>query len=201
MTRSLPLTLDTSSAVLMVRGTTQSAIPKSHDEPEEEETLPEHQNIDEVIHQHQDHLRQPEEPSDDNIPETGNKKPHSSDTTHHSKINSNILRNELLDQLHGQRQAAMVHSRTLERGGGQSHRGSAMDDELLELYNSRKEITMGICAAFSVFLIIVMVFVVRLHRTRQPVDKDALIDNEADVGFLPPPSSFSDSQTQTTVHV
>lgn len=210
MTRSLPLTLDTSSAVLMVRGTTQPAIPKSHEE--ESERADQQQRIDndadEVIHQHQDHdhhLHPQGEASDDNIPEINRQdaaaeKPYSSDrdAEHHTKINS-ILRNELLDQLHQQRQAGMVHQRTTERGGGRQQ--GAMGDELLTLYSSRKEITMGICAAFSVFLIIVMVFVVRLHRTRQPVDKETLIDNEADVGFLPPPSNFSDSQSQTTVHV
>lgn len=193
MTRSLPLTLDTSSAALMVRGTTQPAIPKSHEEMEEG-----HQQINEVIHH--DHPA-----SVDNIPaETETEeKPHiTTSPHHHTKINS-ILHNELLDQLHQQRHAAI-------RGkGGDSP--AALDDDLLALYSSRKEITMGICAAFSVFLIIVLVFVVRVHRSRTPaMDKETLIDNEADVGFLPPPSpslplppmsSFMDSETQTTVHV
>lgn len=197
--------------MLMVRGTTQPAIPKSHEE--ESERADQQQRIDnendEVIHQHQDHDHHLHPPaSDDNIPEINRQeateKPYASDREeqqHHTKINS-ILRNELLDQLHQQRQAGMVHLRTTERGGGRGGRQGAMGDELLTLYSSRKEITMGICAAFSVFLIIFVVFVVRLHRTRQPVvDKETLIDNEADVGFLPPPSSFSDSQSQTTVHV
>lgn len=183
----------------MVRGTTQPAIPKSHEEMEEEDHHHQ-QQINEVIHH--DHPS-----SVDNIPaETDmveKEKPHiTTSPHHHTKINS-ILHNELLDQLHQQRHAAI-------RGkGGDSP--AAMDDDLLALYSSRKEITMGICAAFSVFLIIVLVFVVRVHRSRTPaMDKETLIDNEADVGFLPPPSpslplppmsSFMDSETQTTVHV
>lgn len=172
----------------MVRGTTQAAIPKSH---EQEEDL---QPINEVIDQHHDHHPAT---GGDNIPDTNpageKEKPYSTDEhRHHTKINS-ILHNELLDQLHQQRHAAV-------RG-----KSSSMNDELVSLYSSRKEITMGICAAFSVFLIIVMVFVVRVQRARIPAqDKETLIDNEADVGFLPPPpptSSYMDSETQTTVHV
>ena len=184
MTRSLPLTLDTISAALMVRGTPQPAIPKSHDQEEERE----------VIHQHHDHPAS----AVDNIQtapheekEEVGEKPHS--PHHHTKINS-ILHNELLDQLHQSRhEAIQIHGK-----------GSMDQEDLVSIYSSRKEITLGICAAFSVFLIIVLVFVVRGQRGRLPAaaDKETLIDNEADVGFLPPPqSSFMDSETQTTVHV
>lgn len=188
MTRSLPLTLDTSSAALRVRGTTQAAIPKSHEETEEADHH--HQPTDEVIHQHHDHPVS----VDKSILDDSEEKPYPEDHhEHHTKINS-ILHNELLDQLHQQRHAAI-------RGKGHHE----ADDELLSLYSNQKEITMGICAAFSVFLIIVIVFMVRVHRSRTPaLDKEALIDNEADVGFLPPPpplNNFTDSETQTTVHV
>lgn len=70
-------------------------------------------------------------------------------------------------------------------------------DEVVTLYESRKEITLGICAAFSVFLVIVILFMIKLNRTR-PVDKETLIDNEYDVSFLPPP--LPDNSTQT-IHV
>lgn len=202
MTRSLPLTLDTSSAVTPVTSSSRPAtesVPESHPEDDLNQIQTQKTEDDQVINHH-DHT------GGDKTTE----KPH---TEHkHTKINT-VLHNELLEELHKERHAA-IQNHQQQRGHPRHH---GMDDELLALYSSRKEITLGICAAFSVFLVVVLVFVVRVHKSRtlsglmlsgvvgigSAVDKETLIDNEADVGYLPPPpfGGYTDNESQTTVHV
>lgn len=48
-------------------------------------------------------------------------------------------------------------------------------------YENHKEIVLGSCAAISVFLTVILVFIVNRRKSRQTVDKAPLVDNEASI--------------------
>uniref|UniRef100_A0A6B2EC28 Putative conserved secreted protein n=1 Tax=Phlebotomus kandelakii TaxID=1109342 RepID=A0A6B2EC28_9DIPT len=147
MTRSLPLTLDTSQALVMVRAQSSStgAPPSSTT------------RVDSTSH---------------NSPDT---------TSHRSSEEEEDLDDSEEEDYND------IFS---DRHGG--HRAAASFG-IWSLYESRKEVTLGVSAAILVFLIIVAVFLVNIRRTRRD-DKESLIDNEVGVDFLPP-------ATTQTVHV
>lgn len=149
MTRSLPLTLDTSQALVMVRVQSSStgAPPSSTTRVESSSR----NSADTTSHRSSS---EEEEDVDDSDEEDYN---------------------DIFSDRHGGHRAAATFG-------------------MWSLYDSRKEVTLGVSAAIVVFLIIVVVFLVNIRRTRRD-DKESLIDNEVGVDFLPPPA------TTQTVHV
>ncbi|XP_059616238.1 uncharacterized protein LOC132261438 [Phlebotomus argentipes] len=145
MTRSLPLTLDTSQALVMIRVQSSStgAPPSSTTRIESSSR----NNQDTTSHRSSEE----EEDLDDSDEEDYN---------------------DIFSDRRGHRAAATFWG----------------------LYESQKEVTLGVSAAIVVFLIIVAVFLANMRRTRRD-DKESLIDNEVGVDFLPPPA------TTQTVHV
>ncbi|XP_055682714.1 uncharacterized protein LOC129789723 isoform X1 [Lutzomyia longipalpis] len=149
MTRSLPLTLDTSQAIILVKAQSSStgAPPSSTSRVES---------------------------SSRSGTDTSNHRS-SSDEEEDLDESDEEDYNDIFSDRHGGHRAAATFG-------------------IWSLYDSRKEVTLGVSAAIVVFLIIVAVFLANIRRTRRD-DKESLIDNEVGVDFLPPPA------TTQTVHV
>lgn len=196
ITRSSPLTIDTNYAVPLDRAksTTTSAVPRVPDTTTRPTTTTQRstttrrrtttttttenyldkleENIHEILVNHIDRER-----DRDMIEEE--------DRRIKLKINR-ILRNEYED---------------LELENLDHLRGSdlSIDRDLWSILEGRTEIALGICAALTLFLVIVIMFIFRMRRTRQVLEKESLIGNQIEAGFLPAvPQTHSSTQT---IHV
>ncbi|GAB0092204.1 uncharacterized protein DMENIID0001_071920 [Sergentomyia squamirostris] len=150
MTRSLPLTLDTSEALVMIRVQTSSTGAPASAATSSTAAHAESTSSDATSHRTSSEEEEDLDESDEED------------------------YNDIFSDRHGHRTAASFG--------------------IWGLYDSRKEVTLGVSAAIVVFLIIVAVFLANIRRTRRD-DKESLIDNEVGVDFLPPPA------TTQTVHV
>ena len=144
MTRSLPLTLDTSSAVELDSSTTTAEAPESTDGLI-------------VVHDKSS---------------TTTRLPAAPITNDEDDILSNTIEtdNELENHKNNYYKQQQRHP-TVDTLG------------IWKIYDSRKEVVLGICAAILVFFIIVTLFVMSMKRTRPVIDKERLIDNEVCADF------------------